>query len=854
MDENAVLFLGAGASYGAKNYLGKGFPSSEVLANMLCPGESNLEQAAELYIDQKEEEGFDGRAELIKVLIPEFRCKTYSPDQETLITLPWQRIYTTNYDDIVEFACKERSLGIKSVTTKDSVVNCNRNADLLCVHINGSINALNKESLYSDFKLSATSYNTDTFAKSEWAEFFRNDIESNACVIFIGFSMQKDLDIKRIIYENPKEKFIFIVGKNERENDIKIMKKYGDVYAIGLEGFIEEYKKIAQEYKPHKRYSSSFDFTNFRKIEKNQFVQAASAKAVRDFYVFGKYCKELLHKEGGTYKSIVKRSAVDKIVSDIKRGVKGIFIHSDIGNGKTEVLKQIYNELVDIYDIFEIVGNNACIYKEIEVICSDTKKKIIVIEDFFNYYNAFSALQRYNQYDNITFIFTSRSSIFLSRSESFIINPVKVYDLNSLDTIEQNNLARILTLYGFLPRSQRNIKEYIKGDCSKKLSSVVLSIFDHSEISRNILEGIEKIEKEDKEAFRILLFLIISRTMSLDLSLRETLKLLDISTYTYDFRKNKLVNEFIDWSDGNAKIKSAVLSMWILQKLNYSKQVFDLLVFAAKTADTYFAVNKLYTAFLGNIISFKHLRFVLKQFQMSKEEQLLIINQFYESIKELKYYNGKYYFWLQYAMSSIELEDYVSAELHLNTAYSYLDKEMTPFEIDNQYARLITQKALLFDEIAIDTIIKIDSLLKPTNLKSDEKFYCFSMAERCFRELFVKFYSRMNENDKKIFKNIIKKKYNESFAYSQKVRSDLHGDMRPITFGLLNIYLVSDEAVFIPNAISEKYFEGFVEKDGQTYSAKMPKGNENIVLGDGISVNIVKYDKMGKFYWVESKN
>ena len=163
LNGDAILFLGSGASIGTVNVSGTSMLSASDLAKKIYPDVTDLQQATELFIEDNNENGFDGEMELISFLKQEFRCKTPLYEHRELTSINWKRIYTTNYDDIIETAYKEQGINIKSATTSSNIKECLTDNDLLYLHINGYINQLTKESLFSDFKLSSFSYNTDQF-------------------------------------------------------------------------------------------------------------------------------------------------------------------------------------------------------------------------------------------------------------------------------------------------------------------------------------------------------------------------------------------------------------------------------------------------------------------------------------------------------------------------------------------------------------------------------------------------------------------------------------------------------------------------------------------------------------------
>ena len=191
----AILFLGSGASVGAINQNDEEFPIGKTLAERLYPGCTNLDQASEFFCEDKEQENIDGKQELINFLKKQFRAKKISEHQKLIASVPWKRIYTTNYDNVVEKAYLDSGKYIRSLSVDDAASKYLGSDELVYLHINGSVDKLNKETLNNQFKLTNSSYNTSAFNSNEWGKVFKSDLDAYQVTIFIGFTMNYDLDI-----------------------------------------------------------------------------------------------------------------------------------------------------------------------------------------------------------------------------------------------------------------------------------------------------------------------------------------------------------------------------------------------------------------------------------------------------------------------------------------------------------------------------------------------------------------------------------------------------------------------------------------------------------------------------------
>jgi hypothetical protein len=186
IDGNGVLFAGSGFSRSAKNIAGDNLKTSGSLAAYLSQEcglaePASLDDVADLCIAKH------GATELVDLLTREFQVTELGPEHAIFGRIPWRRVYTTNYDDAIELAYKHNRRAVVPITLGDDVRRVSE-ASSQCVHINGFINGLTKETLFSTFKLTDTSYSSSAFSESAWASQFRHDISAAFAIIFVGYS------------------------------------------------------------------------------------------------------------------------------------------------------------------------------------------------------------------------------------------------------------------------------------------------------------------------------------------------------------------------------------------------------------------------------------------------------------------------------------------------------------------------------------------------------------------------------------------------------------------------------------------------------------------------------------------
>src|ERR1019366_7606805 len=112
LDGNAVVFLGAGFSLGSSNREDKDFPLASHLARDLMldlgkPESVRLQTASSIYIRER------GAVGLLAFLERHLGVQEVACYHRTFARVPWQRVYTTNYDEVFEKAAREVGSGIR---------------------------------------------------------------------------------------------------------------------------------------------------------------------------------------------------------------------------------------------------------------------------------------------------------------------------------------------------------------------------------------------------------------------------------------------------------------------------------------------------------------------------------------------------------------------------------------------------------------------------------------------------------------------------------------------------------------------------------------------------------------------
>lgn len=711
IDGNAIIIMGAGASFGAQNPFGD-FPSGSRLAselykkcNITPDDENDLQDASQCY-----EEQFS-TAELISEIRTLLTCSSFTESHTTIYSLPWMRYYTTNYDDVALLSAKKNGVDITPVTLTSNLGKYTEK-QRLCVHINGHIGHLNEITIHDEFKLTASSYlSQNNILSSEWGNLLQNDLETAKCIFIVGLSLKYDLDLSRILF-NPDfiAKTILISSPDLTANAENRLQRYGTVYKIGVDAFAKEIQKIQQEYTPKIVDEADRIYTAFLHDYKRSYdYSKPTPEDVFNLFLNGKYSDSLYYKTDGSYCAFVYREIFSNIKSEILSGKRFIFIHSDMGNGKTACIDELrYSLSKNEMHIFTLANAESTKVSEEIAAISNLSKKTRVLVIFDDYTSYTDILKKFAVYDNsqIQFVLAARTALNYNKMPSVLTifsaeeNSSVIFNLNRIDDVGIKQSIKIFNRYGLFGKrsglKQAEKRKYLISpqNCNRKFQAIMLDMIQSKALGVKIEELVDNIKTSSKQYHNAVIIILLTKIMNLRLSVLDIEHILGL-TISSDalFRSNPSILELIDFnSNHKITIKSSVTAKFILQKVSTPEIVITALNTVASYAVQYSYTPK-FAQVLTSIISYSHIHSFLRGFRNSEQ----VILSYYDELSKLSYYESSNFFWLQYAIACIEIRRFDRAQRYLDTAYGLIPKNFVPFQINNQQARFYLERIVCGD-------------------------------------------------------------------------------------------------------------------------------------------------------------
>ena len=733
LDGHAVLFVGAGFSRGAMNRLGQPLKSAPELASHLAscvglPEGTALDDAAEEFVNA------NGEEQLVQELKAEFTVVEVTPAHEQIANIPWRRVYTTNYDNVMEMAYFGVGRHVRPVTlsAEARLRRDDEATETLCVHLNGFVDTLNRDTIGSELKLTDTSYLTASISESPWASMFRQDLSLARVVFFVGYSLG-DLDIRRMINDSPQiqDKCFFVIGDQADDSIERRVSRFGTALSINTDNFADSLTQKSSTYNPqdpetHIGYS-------IKQFNGPEGGLAFSDQAIFDLLLLGHlktdFVWESLH-EGDRY--FLERPITHRLLDSFKNGSRIAVIHSELGNGKTQVLEGIKcRALENGYRVYSVSIRSGDTIRELDQILKSPERTLLFIDDYQNWMDV---IERFGLVAkaNTSLVLSARSAVhdvFVDDLSQLIgQGSILEFPIDLLIAEDLEWLVAFFDQYGLwgdrAAQSRRRKLTYLSQECRSQFSSILIKLFESPQIASRfdrLLENLNNRRRYYEVVLSIMILAVVHRNPTIEF-------LIDIwgsMIMEPQFKRDETVREIVDFQAGEVKLRSATSAQFILKHVANVNYTIDTLVTVAKAMDLGGKYSYTHHAILQNMM-----RFATVQTLLPENQRRPATMRYYEGIKNLHGCRRNPQFWLQYAIACLTLGELERAETYFSTAYSFASaRGHSTYQIDNHYARFLLVRAVEYnDSEKCMTSFRRARQIIDNQIKDDRMHYPYRVA------------------------------------------------------------------------------------------------------------------------------
>ena len=789
-DGDSLLFLGAGFSRNTKNSNKEALPLTRDLSNLLqklsgIEAESidenlNVQQTSEYFIEK------NGSEELVRLLKKQFTVTTSENWQNNLASLKWKRVYTTNYDNVFEVASNVAKVHRYAVdiTNKDSI-NFGEDKKQI-VHLNGFVDFIDSNNLMTSTKLTSQSYLDTYFLDGQWRNEFEIDIEHARSIFFVGFSLDYDLDLKRLIASNKKyrEKIYFINGQHMSPITKNSLEKFGTVLEMDAEQFSSYLSKCEETYNP--KNDNKIRTFSFTKREYSVINENVKDQDIANLFFWGLFDLNKMYTHIGSSSYIINRSIIDTIITDFDN-YDLFVVHSSLGNGKTIFLKSIESILTKKgYVVYSFNGDPNKLMDDIEAISKiESKRIVITIDDYYSLKSEFKYFSKLSK-NKFKFIVTGRSAVHNNIVSEFLRKGIfddsktRTVNLDKITSLEIDQLYELIenhNLWGEKSSDEIHTKKaFLKKLGKKGFKNIALELFKSNNIIESMLHLYNSLEDSMKG---IVIASFINTILRSQLSLNQLLTLTDNTSLSKRAIDNPDFKEFLDVDNSIIILNSSIAAKELLKREKSKSTIVEIMEKMIKKADRIDS-KKTYNYFKREMVSFSNFRLILSDVEENQLNDLAVA--YYESIRNLKFTKNNPFFWLQYGIQKLNEKEYEVSDIFFDNALSYAGKYGLSdfYQINAQKARGIIERTIYRktdSDVAYENFEKAHKLLlQDLNNSSNNKYYQLSQSIQ-YEPFSQMYYNQLTKKKKVsfIFKvSEMKKKVDEFIDFSKANQNPIH--------------------------------------------------------------------------------
>lgn len=681
----SILFLGSGFSRQAKNIMGQHLPVGDELRDHL---------AHKLGVDPKEYDlktisaEFDAHPELdlYQTLYEHFTVKDAPQSHLDILRMPWRRIYTTNYDDVVEFA--NTKLGKNAPVFDFNEDKPKRLPAGTIIHLHGSIRKTTEENVSKQLVLNENSYVRQHFEVSPWYDDFIRDLRFCTATFFVGYRLS-DHHIAALLLKNPaiKEKTFFVTRNKPDTIFENRVRDYGTVLPIEVDGFAELCRTLPSP----KASSDPHTLKAFRYVDpradKKTLAQPTPTE-IRNLVAFGtfNYQRCIATLPNASY--VVPRQDLAAEGVEKLKTAKCLLVHSRLGNGKSVFLYILAQKLIEAnYHCFFSRGNSPTLIQDLALLRQFDKLAI-----FFDSYDAaIDVIDQLTELPDATRLIvsvrTGTQEVRLHEIQARLPSPLKRLDLNGLDKQSRADFKELLDKAGV---RVAGLEDAINR--SHDIREIVVMLYDNAVIKSKVkTDYLPLFEDDDFRAVFVASHLLKWIAQEAEASFLRTVTGLD--AFSAFSKVREIASDLFKLDDGELQVRSAIFSEYLIQNYFKTKDILDaiqkIIVESVKRKS-----ERRYQATLSALMRVSTLKRALRR-DDSLDESLIGL---FENLRRDIGVNSEPLFWLQYSILMIEANDLPASESFLMTAYARAAASpgFQTYQIDTHALRLL----LLIEEKA----------------------------------------------------------------------------------------------------------------------------------------------------------
>lgn len=740
----AILFCGAGASLDSIGFGCEELPAASPLLGKfneyLKKEFSKLSIAASKVAD-------DSTKEYFRIITDCFKVQAVSDDMKSIMSFPWSKVYTTNYDDSIELSCEHIGKPKQTLTAAD------KPSDILeeklpIIHLHGFVNHFRIDTIRDDCILDYNSNVANRVYEGPWATELKNDISTADVVVFLGYSLY-DPEIAKLVLQggNSRKKIFFINYKIEDEELSYMQAMFGTPLHIEKDGLARIIEALPVPTDAAKKNYVCFKPASEQSVEHRNI----NYEDLSDLFLFGRIQEPLLQADviGRTCNYVVRPAVVERIKAELNSGRSLISLYSPLGHGKTVLAKLLGAELSHDHDVFFAVRNQDSFVEELRSITANYDRPIVILDDYYKFskHHRQMALLRSEE---VVFIFTSRLSVHETRKDElpaqFLNHNVVDLRIGELCRADANALVPLTNQVGMWrelselsdPQKAQKLISTDKTGYQANFADILVGLMNSSEMIGRIkkeLEILRSISKDAYDAVLLSIYLEFTNNHVDDFVLDQTLHL-NLSDIHSSNEVSNIFRVFFNIEKGSGGyFAGSIFAKYAMEKICDHNDLIEVIENSANNLANSSPLFEEMKLVLVDLLRFNYLKVIASQDQ----NRLRRIGELYSNLSSNPNLNKDDLFWNAFGMCQRALKDFESAVKHFRTSISYAKnrgRNYVPYHAQNQLIVCLLERGI---SMPTDTSTAFSNLKEVFELLSvqaeDERTYGRGQAFAWHKEL-----------------------------------------------------------------------------------------------------------------------
>ncbi|GAB5448259.1 MAG: hypothetical protein Gyms2KO_31320 [Gymnodinialimonas sp.] len=655
-------------------------------------------------------------------------------DQKTILGKRWRRIYTTNYDDAVEFF--EKDIPKKSRRSSFSIDDerPRKFPSNSVVHLHGYIHACDRKNVLSQLVLDHRSYAEQAALGSPWWDQFERDIQGAQWIFFVGYNLN-DFVVAKYLTKDPgiSGKTRFILRDPVSDYMLDRLEGYGSVDPIATSGFAESCSN-AKTGDPISDFQQLRAFRLIDPYKDNKAIARPTPVEIENFLTRGNYNFRSLSSTYPKAEFAIPRESKMQEAKEAISDSKTLLLHSRTANGKSIFADMLSLEL-------SAAGKSCVRYTSHSDIPPSEIEFLSQVNDLIVFFRTYDDVVAVSDEiaelkANATFIVeinTGTDQVRRSEVHSFLPNPIGRLDLNPFERRDRQNFRELLSRSGIPSEGLE-----LSGSGRTELRDHLVDLLNSPYIKERLRLAIKPL-LDDTEAMKVIATACVMRSFSIHVGTDFIRAITGGDPFDILLKNEVAAFEFGALTPEALALHSAVFSEYFLREHvgshGIASVICRLALEAAKRKKNGTNLssqrNREARKALGALLQYGRVSSLLGRDRDGETQKS--ITDLYETLRDNIIINDEPLFWLQYSIFMQDVGNYNMARKHLETAYqrAATTEGFLTYQLDTNYLKLILQAPAGEDGFPGDTEVLFDLIDKVHNMLSapDHRVHAIRVLE-----------------------------------------------------------------------------------------------------------------------------